>query len=205
MASTSRAVSLLILSLALYQLATGVSAEPSLTENIQETFKEITTLSNNLRIDTQKINLINAPLQGPKIAQGFAGIISKVSEANVALSGDSEANAKLSPLGDDDAKLVVKSLTIFVEVHQALLNVVIGKHGLLTLIPFFEPIRLSLVSLEQAVDSFAFVLIGLIPTQKPAAETQFGSLGVTITTAIQTYEMPLSVQLLESAVLHSAH
>jgi hypothetical protein len=42
--------------------------------------------------------------------------------------------------------------TTFVEVHKALLNVVIGKRGIVTLIPFVEPIRLSLVALEKGVD-----------------------------------------------------
>jgi len=79
-----------------------------------------------------------------------------------------------------------------IQVHQALLNVVIGKHGLLTLIPFFEPIRLALVQLELVVDTFAFYLIDLIPTQKPAATQQVRSLDVTIVQAVNTYSQPLS-------------
>jgi hypothetical protein len=77
-----------------------------------------------------------------------------------------------------------------VQVHQALLQVIIGKHGLLTLVPFFEPIRLALVSLEAAIDTLAFDLIALIPTQQPAANAQFASLSVTLTSAITTYSQP---------------
>ena len=51
-----------------------------------------------------------------------------------------------------DARLIAAALTEFVRVHQALLNVVIGKKGLLTLIPFLEPIRVALVQLEAIVD-----------------------------------------------------
>ena len=96
------------------------------------------------------------------------------------------------PLPDADAKLVVDALTTFVHVHQALLNVVIGKHGLTTMIPFFEPIRIALVSLEAVIDSFAFDLIALIPTQKPAAEKQFADLGVTLKEAQTTYSVTLA-------------
>ena len=78
------------------------------------------------------------------------------------------------------------------QVHQALLNVVIGKHGLLTLIPFFEPIRLALVQLELVVDTFAFYLIDLIPTQKPTATQEVRGLDVTIRSAVDTYSTPLS-------------
>jgi hypothetical protein len=77
-----------------------------------------------------------------------------------------------------------------VQVHQALLQVIIGKHGLLTLVPFFEPIRLALVNLEAGIDTLAFDLIDLIPTQKPAANAQFASLSVTLTAAITTYSQP---------------
>lgn len=68
------------------------------------------------------------------------------------------SGSNMVALGDADAKLVVQSLTTFVQVHQALLNVVIGKHGLLTLIPFFEPIRQALVSLEATVDVSTLII-----------------------------------------------
>lgn len=151
-----------------------VAAQATPTQQIVQAFKEITTLSDNLRIETQKINIVNAPLQGYKIAQGFTAIITRVAQASTMLSGGSSAKTRrqMAALGDADAQLVVQALTTvsysililiwiknsnseeiqFVQVHQALLNVVIGKHGLLTLIPFFEPIRQALVSLEATVD-----------------------------------------------------
>lgn len=156
---------------------------------MQAAFKDITKLSDDLRSETLRINIVNAPLTGPGVALGFSGIILKLHEVIAQLDG---VNGGVSPLSDDDAKLVVKSLTTFVQVHQALLNVVIGKHGVITLVPFFEPIRLSLVSLEATVDTFAFYLIGLIPTQKAAADAEFGSLGVTVKLAIDTYSTPFT-------------
>jgi hypothetical protein len=128
-----------------------------------------------------------------------------------------------------DARIVVGVLTDFVEIHQALLQTVsrshswplpsvemfwslarslqvIGKHGILSLFFFTEPVRQALVQLEAAVDvcalptslfvrglmttlqSFALALIAIIPTQKSAAMTQTGALDVTITVAINTYQ-----------------
>jgi len=177
-----------------------VTAQATPAQQIVQAFKEITTLSDNLRIECQKINLITAPLQGYKIAQGFGGIIARVTQASDMLSGKPSSRKRyeavdavqkrqaIAPLTDVEAQTVVAALTTFVQVHQALLNVVIGKHGLLTLIPFFGPIRLALVNLEATVDTFAFYLIALIPTQKPAADMQFGSLVITVELAIRTYE-----------------
>ncbi|KAG0585492.1 hypothetical protein KC19_2G016300 [Ceratodon purpureus] len=179
----SRAVCLLLISLALCHAVAGQATQ---AEQIVQAFKEVTTLSDDLRIETQKINLVTAPLFGPKVGQGFNAIITRVGQAGTMLQ-----SPNMKALGAADAKTVVAALTTFVEVHQALLNVVIGKHGVLTLIPYFEPIRQALVALEATVDSFAFYLIAVIPTEKPAADQQFGSLGVTVSLAISTYEQPL--------------
>ncbi|KAG0586577.1 hypothetical protein KC19_2G101100 [Ceratodon purpureus] len=179
----SRAVCLVLISLALCHAVAG-QATPA--EQIVQAFKEITTLSDNLRIETQKINLVTALTLGPRVGPGFNAIITRVGKAGTMLQ-----SPNMKALGAADAKTVVAALTTFVEVHQALLNVLIGKHGVLTLIPFFEPIRQALVALEATVDSFAFYLIAVIPTEKPAANQQFGSLGVTVSLAISTYEQPL--------------
>jgi hypothetical protein len=158
-------------------------ADPDpVTVKILEGFDNVTTQSNNLRIAVQTITIFNAGQQGFIIAEGFTTIIAKIAEGTTRVD-----SVSTGPLSDDDAQLVVQALTTFVQVHQALLQVIIGKHGLLTLVPFFEPIRLALVNLEAAIDTLAFDLIGLIPTQQPAANAQFASLSVTLTTAITTY------------------
>jgi hypothetical protein len=107
--------------------------------------------------------------------------------------------------GGADAVNIVGALKTFVSVHQTLLNTIIGKHGILSLFFFTEPVRVALVSLEAAVDvsnacirshirfahiscqSFALALIDMIPTQAPAANEQFNSLSITINAAIQVY------------------
>lgn len=195
MASISRAVCLLLVSLALFQAVhclTASESEPKPVERIQAALKEITELSDNLRKETQKITFINAGTQGVKIGAGFATIIVKITEYTARLAGSAYGYTP-SALPDADAKLVVQSLTTFVKVHQALLNVVIGKHGIASLFPFFEPIRVSLVNLEVVVDTFAFYLIDLIPTQKPAANDQLSALSVTLKDAQATYSNSLQL------------
>lgn len=113
------------------------------------------------------------------------------------------------PFPAAEAKVVVKALTTFVNVHKALLNVVIGKNGLISRAPGgVQGIRLALVALEKGVDvssvkprdvcclrayggwrpqSFAFALIALIPTEKESATLQFGSLSATLTTTVKKY------------------
>jgi hypothetical protein len=166
-----------------------VADDPTPVERIQKAFEEVTTMSDNLRKVVLDITIFNAPVKAPLIAQGFGAIVEKITEINARF--DSLAAAKkLSPLSDDDAKLVVESLTTFVKVHQALLSTVIGKQGLLAQFPFFlEPIRVVLVALEGVVDTFAFNLIGIIPTQAPAANAQFSSLSVTLSQAIGSYSL----------------
>jgi hypothetical protein len=169
-----------------YSQPTLALADPDpVTVKILEGFDNVTTQSNNLRIAVETITIFNAGERGFIIAEGFTSIIAKIAE------GTSRVHSvSTGPLPNDDAKLVVQALTTFVRVHQGLLLVVIGKHGLLTLAPFFEPIRLALVDLEAAIDTLAFDLIGLIPTQKSAAGNQFAALKGTLTAAIFIFSRP---------------
>ncbi|BBN08174.1 hypothetical protein MPTK1_4g09460 [Marchantia polymorpha subsp. ruderalis] len=168
-------------------LAESDAALAATTEKIVEGFKVVTDMSNKLRIATENINVFNAAQQGIVIAQGFTTIIGKISEGIVRVD-----RVTSGPLADIDAQLVVDVLTTFVRVHQNLLNVVIGKHGLIAMVPFFEPIRVTLVQLEIVIDRLALDLIALIPTQKPAATRQFQLLDDTLQKAIKTYSVTLA-------------
>ncbi|PTQ31406.1 hypothetical protein MARPO_0112s0050 [Marchantia polymorpha] len=165
------------------------------TAKIIEGLKTVTDMSDKLRVATEKINIFNAAQQGVVIATGFTTIIQKVSEGIVRVD-----RVTSGPLPDADAQLVVDALTTFVKVHQALLNVVIGKHGIIAMVPFFEPIRIALVSLEAVIDRLAFDLIALIPTQKNSATIQFQTLDVTLDKAVKTYSYSLESAESEAAL-----
>jgi len=65
--------------------------------------------------------------------------------------------------GDADARQIVAVLKTFVTIHQRLLNTIIGKHGLLSLFFFTEPVRVALVGLESVVDVRLSLLMTNIP------------------------------------------
>lgn len=73
------------------------------------------------------------------------------------------------------------------QVHQELLRTVIGKHGLLSLTPFTQPIASVLRTLEGGVDQIAFGIIGTVPTCAQDATQNKNSLDSTLMEAIDTY------------------
>lgn len=75
----------------------------------------------------------------------------------------------------------------FVQVHQALLKTVIGKHGLLSLTPFTQPIAAVLRTLEGGVDTIAFGIIDTVPTCAEGATNDKNSLDMTLKDAQDKY------------------
>ncbi|KAH9890547.1 hypothetical protein C8Q73DRAFT_130063 [Cubamyces lactineus] len=142
----------------------------------------VTQESRNLRDVVENLTPFNVAVQGAKVASGLTDIgQTVVSLTNTIMQGNYE------PFPDDVAKDIVAALTTFVQVHQDLLDTIIGKHGLLQSTPFTKPIGLALQSLEAIVDRFAYLIIGLIPTREDAAKGQLDALDVTFTQAINTY------------------
>ena len=182
MASKSaRALCLLLLTLTLCHAPNRRLAQSTEAKGIVTFFQQMTTLSDKARVAASGINLrFNAPIQGGEIAKNFRTIIDTIDS----YVSNMEQNLVFV---DVDAQLVVAALVEFVKVHQDLLDVVIGKHGLLTLSPFFNPMRQALVSLEVEVDSVAYDLIAVIPTRAPMAQVQFNLLGDTLAKAISNY------------------
>lgn len=72
-------------------------------------------------------------------------------------------------------------------VHQELLKTVIGKHGLLSLTPFTQPIAQVLRVLEGGVDTLAFGIIDSVPTCAQEATQNKNSLDMTLEEAQNTY------------------
>lgn len=73
-------------------------------------------------------------------------------------------------------------------VHQDLLKTVIGKHGLLSLTPFTQPIAAALRALEGGVDTIAFGIIDSVPTCAQDATQNKNSLDSTLGDAVDTYQ-----------------
>lgn len=71
--------------------------------------------------------------------------------------------------------------------HQQLLQIVIGKHGLLSLTPFTQPMAAVLRTLEGGVDKLAFGIIDSVPTCAQDATQNKDSLDSTLGDAINVY------------------
>lgn len=72
-------------------------------------------------------------------------------------------------------------------VHQELLKIIIGKHGLLSLTPFTQPIATVLRTLESGVDTLAFGIIDSVPTCAQDSTQNKNSLDSTLSDAIDEY------------------
>ncbi|KAK8169761.1 hypothetical protein IWX90DRAFT_383186, partial [Phyllosticta citrichinensis] len=90
-----------------------------------------------------------------------------------------------------DTDAIVVALTSFVRVHQALLNIIIGRSGLLETRQFNtvgSTIAAVLRGVEGVVDQLAFALIDLIPARSECAKGQKSAIDGTLDEAIDAYE-----------------
>ncbi|KAJ3032092.1 hypothetical protein HK097_005378 [Rhizophlyctis rosea] len=163
---------------------------------IVQNIETLTSKSQALQAPAQTISILNGPLiiigQGPfpvynclflRIIAGFTDIIQTATTAIAAMKGSAPV-----PAGPD-ASLIFEAFREFVRVHQALLNILIGKAGLLSTIPFFgEPVAAVLRQVEQIVDTIAFALIDQVESRSADLNRENGSLQATIRTAIRSYE-----------------
>ncbi|TQN70703.1 hypothetical protein CSHISOI_04870, partial [Colletotrichum shisoi] len=149
----------------------------------------ITTKSQALIAPAQSINVINGALiiigQGPfpKIIAGFTDIVTTATVALTQMQGMPPVPAG----AESDA--IFEAVRTFVKIHQQLLNVLIGKAGLLSTVPIVGgPVAAVLRVVEDVVDTFAFALIDGVQSRAKDLEAELGSLTDTIQTAIKQYE-----------------
>ncbi|KAI0668390.1 hypothetical protein C8Q78DRAFT_255517 [Trametes maxima] len=161
----------------------AVSVVGQSVDTVVGNIQGVTTLSDNLRVVAQNLSAANFIQESPNLISGFNGIVATVTAANEQMA----AIPNPVPFSDPDAITVVGVLTTFVQVHQALLNVVIGKHSLAAQFFLTAPIAEVLRDLEGVVDTFAFLLIDLIPTQQGPAQIQINSLSATLTETVNVY------------------
>ncbi|KAK4203484.1 hypothetical protein QBC40DRAFT_251183 [Triangularia verruculosa] len=150
--------------------------------------KDLTAKSQALQQPAHSISLINGPLivvglgPFPQIIVGFTQII------NVATTAVPEIATTPAIDVVADRQAVADAFKEFVRVHQVLLNILIGKAGLFTTVPFIgAPVTAILRQLESTVDAFAFAVIDVVASQDgvPSSAT---SLTATLDAAIKSYE-----------------
>ncbi|KAF3180125.1 hypothetical protein TWF225_001828 [Orbilia oligospora] len=157
----------------------------------------LTTKSKALQNPAKSITLVNGPLIAiglgpfPQIIVGFTEIITITSTAIAQMQGSA---AITNPT---DAKAIADAFRMFVKVHQELLNILIGKAGLFTLVPIIgQPVASVLRSLEAIVDTVAFGIIDTVEVaaSKDTIQSDAGSLSATISLSIKSYEGLISIK-----------
>ncbi|KAH0378678.1 hypothetical protein KCU92_g8589, partial [Aureobasidium melanogenum] len=177
-------------------LATTATASPIekrdvTSDQMVQTIQKITQQSKSLTTVAEALNPMNGvPLLGPSsgsgsssfndVINGFQGIIQTGTTAITNMQG--------TPSYTDTAaeEQVCDAFHEFVVVHQNLLNVVIGKSGLLQGI-FLGPVAAVLRSLEGVVDTLAFGVIDSVPFCASDATSDKDNLDGTLGKAICAY------------------
>jgi hypothetical protein len=149
----------------------------------------ITQKSQALQAPAQSITIINGPLivvglgPFPQIIVGFTDIVSTTTTALAQMQGMAPVPAG----APSDA--IFDAFREFVRVHQALLNILIGKAGLFSTVPIIgQPIASVLRQIEGVVDTIAFALINNVQSRATDIQAQANSLSGTITIAINAYD-----------------
>ncbi|KAH6631615.1 UVI-1 [Chaetomium tenue] len=182
---------------ALMAAAVNAAATP---QQIADSIKSITDKGAELQAPAQSITILNAPLivigQGPfpTLITGFNDI---VSTANVLISQlpgtDPVQRRGRIPAGiarrGPDADLVFNAYREMVSVYQILLNILIGKAGLLEQIPLVgQPVATALRNVEGVVDTIAITLINLVESRARDLESEANSLDATLSLCINKYD-----------------
>ncbi|KAI1758374.1 hypothetical protein F4782DRAFT_477824 [Xylaria castorea] len=172
-------------------------------QQISDGIKSITTKSQALQEPAQSITLLSGAQfalgQGPfpVLIAGFADIVSTTNvlisqlagSSPIARRGEPEHARDLSARGPD-ADLVFSSFREFVRVHQALLNILIGKAGIFTSVPIIgPPVATALRGVEGVVDAIAIGIINLLQAHANDVASDANSLGNTLDLAIQSYDV----------------
>ncbi|KAH6685307.1 UVI-1 protein [Plectosphaerella plurivora] len=174
-----------VAALAVCSTALGQMTPSQVVDNI----KSLTTKSQALQAPAQSISIINGPLivvglgPFPPLILGFTDIVTTATTA-IAQMQSMPPVAAGAP-----SDLIFDAFREFVRVHQVLLNILIGKAGLFTVVPLIgAPVAAVLRQIESIVDTVAFKLIDNVQSRADDLRREAGSLGSTITIAIDQFE-----------------
>ncbi|KAK2766778.1 hypothetical protein FQN54_006092 [Arachnomyces sp. PD_36] len=128
-------------------------------QQIADGLKSITQKSQELQGPAQSITVVNAPLivigKGPfpEIIAGFTDIVSTATTLASQMGSSAERRRAVTDTADADSDLIFNAFHEFTRVMQALLNILIGKAGILQEIPIVGgPVAAVLRSVESIID-----------------------------------------------------
>jgi len=168
--------------------STSSLATPLTVIQVVDNINTVATMSQNLQVIAGKITIVDGPLlalglgQFNNLVTGFQAIVTTVT-GDVTAMTDTPAFTNAN-----DIDLISTAFSQFIQVHQALLNIVIGKAGLLTDLPLFgQPVVNVLRQLESVVDSLSLSLINMIPPDQAQVSAEKGSLDEELKNTITIY------------------
>ncbi|KAI0112456.1 hypothetical protein GGR51DRAFT_557038 [Nemania sp. FL0031] len=164
-------------------------------QQIADGIKSITQKSQELQAPAQSITILNAPLivigQGPfpQLIAGFTDIVSTATALTAQLPGTPPIQKRAEKEHARDLNSRGADADLFVRVHQVLLNILIGKAGILEQVPVIgQPVATVLRQVEGVVDTIAITLINLTEARANDISSDADSLGNTLDLAISKYE-----------------
>ncbi|KAK4141745.1 uncharacterized protein C8A04DRAFT_30586 [Dichotomopilus funicola] len=164
-------------------------------EQIAAGINSITEKTQALQAPAQSITLVNAPLiiigQGPfpEIIAGFADIVSTATSLANQIGASTVKKREALSARQSGAEVVSDAFRAYVRVNQALLNILIGKAGLLEQVPLVgAPVASALRGVEAITDSIAITLINLFEERAAELTSDANSNDATLTITIQKYE-----------------
>ncbi|KAF5328357.1 hypothetical protein D9619_013283 [Psilocybe cf. subviscida] len=162
----------------------GAVTKAVASNDIVLVIRTVTTVSNDINLALTKVTAQVTLADLTKIAaaavQGFTQIVADIGKAVTMLPGTPVISGGV-------ADTVVEVLVGFVKVHQALLNTVIGKHSIFAQFALTAPLAAVLRLIETGVDTFAFIIIGIIPTKKAIIQKEISGLDTTVKSSISVY------------------
>ncbi|CCC09418.1 hypothetical protein SMACR_05165 [Sordaria macrospora] len=170
----------------------SVVAQPvtrALTSNqMVDGLKQLTTKANALERPAKSITVVNSPLivigQGPwpAIVSGYTDIVSTATTIIAQTPGT-------QPSFGDSCEAVTEGYLKFASTNEEVLNILIGKAGILTQMPFIgPPVSAVLRQVEGVYDNLTIFLINTCESDAKNIQEQGNTLGAALEKAIKAYE-----------------
>ncbi|KAJ7717776.1 hypothetical protein B0H16DRAFT_1700837 [Mycena metata] len=129
----------------------------------------VTSVSGNVN---NVFSVVSTSTTGPDLTSMCQTLVGQFTVIVNYLGTDITAMQGMPPFtAQADCDTIVSALGSFVQVHQALLATVIGKHAIFVQFGTTAPVAAVLRTLEATIDSFAFAMINLIPCGADSVRT----------------------------------
>jgi hypothetical protein len=136
---------------------------------------------------TQQLGAVNQNSSPINVRAAAESTTNGLNTLSANFSQDTGVSNGCPALSSADAQKVANAFDDLTKVTNQLLSILIGDHPVFAQYGFTAPISASLRSLEGALDSYAFSLISVAPSQQGAITEDQNSIDTSLGNAITTY------------------